>query len=175
MTPIERLSLRVSTRFADAGVALDAPRDPKGLWFLDVSDGDYSLQVQWREGRPFGVTATKEIGSYGAGPHEALSDVESAMRRIVALVLGRGLTRPVHTMPLSELRKTRGLTQTDLAKRLALKQAAISRLETRHDMRLSSLTTAVSAMGGELQLRVRFPDGTTIRLEPPGERAKEKP
>jgi transcriptional regulator with XRE-family HTH domain len=58
------------------------------------------------------------------------------------------------------LRKSRGLSQADLATLLQVRQAAVSRLEGRRDQILvRSLYDVVRAMGGELRIRVRFPDG----------------
>jgi|SRR5437588_8790709 len=62
-------------------------------------------------------------------------------------------------MPLDELREARDLTQEQLAKVLRVKQAAISKLERRTDMYLSTLEGVVKAMGGRLEILARFPDG----------------
>ena len=62
-------------------------------------------------------------------------------------------------MPLQELRLARGLTQGDLASTLKVRQAAISKLERRTDMYISSLRSHIQALGGELEIVARFPDG----------------
>jgi DNA-binding XRE family transcriptional regulator len=62
-------------------------------------------------------------------------------------------------MPLQELRQARRLSQEALAKTLGAKQASISKLERRTDMYVSSLRQYVAAMGGELEIIARFPDG----------------
>ena len=41
---------------------------------------------------------------------------------------------------------------------LGIKQAAVSRMERRNDIRLSTLRKAVEAMGGELIITARFPN-----------------
>jgi DNA-binding XRE family transcriptional regulator len=66
----------------------------------------------------------------------------------------------VKEMPLEELRAARELTQEQLAKTLGTSQAAVSKLERRADMYVSTLAHFVKAMGGELQIRAVFPDGT---------------
>ena len=63
-------------------------------------------------------------------------------------------------MPLNELRAARQMTQEHLAKRLRVKQATVSKLERRADMYGSTLRGFVSAMGGELEITARFPEGT---------------
>ncbi len=62
-------------------------------------------------------------------------------------------------MPLYELRNARQLTQEKLAKELHVKQSAVSKLERRADMYVSTLREFVRAMGGELEITARFPEG----------------
>lgn len=62
-------------------------------------------------------------------------------------------------MPLRELRQARRLTQEALARVLRSNQALVSKLERRTDMYVSSLRSYIEAMGGELEIIARFPDG----------------
>jgi transcriptional regulator with XRE-family HTH domain len=62
-------------------------------------------------------------------------------------------------MPLGELREAREMTQVHLAKILGVNQAAVSKLERRADMYVSTLQSFVKAMGGELKITARFPEG----------------
>ena len=62
-------------------------------------------------------------------------------------------------MPLQELRLARGLSQEALAATLKVRQASISKLERRADMYISTLRSHIRAMGGELDIVARFPDG----------------
>lgn len=62
-------------------------------------------------------------------------------------------------MPLQELRHARGLSQETLAAALHVRQANISKLERRTDMYISTLRSHIRAMGGELEIIARFPDG----------------
>ena len=63
-------------------------------------------------------------------------------------------------VPLDELRQARDLTQVHLAKILKVNQAAVSKLERRTDIYVSTLQDFVKAMGGELTITARFPEGT---------------
>jgi transcriptional regulator with XRE-family HTH domain len=65
-------------------------------------------------------------------------------------------------LPLHELRQARALSQQELAEVLGLNQATISKLERRTDMYLSSLRRFVEAMGGELEISARFPEGKVL-------------
>ena len=62
-------------------------------------------------------------------------------------------------MPLQELRNARGLSQKMLAEALHIQQPAIAKLEKRTDMYISTLRSHIEAMGGELEVIARFPDG----------------
>ncbi len=62
-------------------------------------------------------------------------------------------------MPLHELRQARGLSQKMLADVLHVQQPSIAKIEKRTDMYLSTLRSHIQAMGGELDIIARFPDG----------------
>ena len=62
-------------------------------------------------------------------------------------------------MPLQELRHARHLSQEQLAQTLSVKQAAVSKLEKRTDMYISTLRNFIKAMGGDLEIIAKFPDG----------------
>lgn len=68
-------------------------------------------------------------------------------------------------MQLQELRKSRDVTQVDLAKLMKVEQAAVSKLERREDMYVSTLRDYVRALGGELKLVASFPDAE-IQVHP---------
>ncbi len=62
-------------------------------------------------------------------------------------------------LPLSELRRTRGLSQKTLGAMLRVGQASIAKMERRTDMYISTLRTHIEPMGGEMEIVARFPDG----------------
>ena len=66
---------------------------------------------------------------------------------------------------LQDLRKAIAKTQTAIARQLKVGQGAVSKLETRSDMYISTLRSLLKAMGGELELIARFPDRPPIRLK----------
>jgi transcriptional regulator with XRE-family HTH domain len=68
-------------------------------------------------------------------------------------------------MQLQELRKARQVTQVDLAKAMNIEQAAVSKLERREDMYVSTLREYIKALGGELKLVASFPDAE-IQVHP---------
>lgn len=62
----------------------------------------------------------------------------------------------VGSIGLRELRELHSLSQAELAKRLGVQQAAVSRVERRSDLHLDTLTTIIEALGGTLDMRVKF-------------------
>lgn len=67
-------------------------------------------------------------------------------------------------MTMRDLRKARNITQVEMAKVLGVKQEQVSRIEKRTDLHLSTLKRSIEAMGGELILTAKFPDGAPVRL-----------
>jgi transcriptional regulator with XRE-family HTH domain len=59
---------------------------------------------------------------------------------------------------LSELRKEQELTQKELADILEIRQSAISKLESQDDIMVKTLERYVEALGGELEIRAKFPN-----------------
>lgn len=62
-------------------------------------------------------------------------------------------------MVLQELRQARNMSQEKLAEVLKTKQANVSRIERRTDMYISTLRSYIEAMGGELDIVAKFPEG----------------
>ena len=62
-------------------------------------------------------------------------------------------------MTLHQLREARQLTQVDLARELQINQGAVSTMEKRTDMYVSTLRKTIEAMGGNLRITAEFPEG----------------
>jgi transcriptional regulator with XRE-family HTH domain len=80
-------------------------------------------------------------------------------------------------MLVSELRKRAGKTQSQLAKELRIKQPSLSKLEQQSDMQISTLQKIVQALGGELEVVARFPQGPVkiTQFVPGGRAAQTRP
>ena len=63
-------------------------------------------------------------------------------------------------MTLAELRQARQLTQATLSDTLHVGQAAVAKMEKRTDMYVGNLRRFVEAMGGQLDVIARFPEGS---------------
>ncbi len=62
------------------------------------------------------------------------------------------------------LRQAAELTQAELARRMGVTQAAISRMEQPHDLLLSTLNAYLQAIGGTARMIVSFADGHEATL-----------
>src|SRR5690242_13088628 len=67
-------------------------------------------------------------------------------------------------MTLRELRKARACSQQIVGDVLDINQAAVSKIERREDMHISTLRQFIEAMGGELDIIARFPDRDPVRI-----------
>lgn len=86
-------------------------------------------------------------------PPERLKKINKRSKELIA-----------NEMTLRDLRKALALTQADISSKLHMKQEAISRLERRSDLLLSTLVSYIKAMGGELKLIAKFPNRKSIQL-----------
>jgi transcriptional regulator with XRE-family HTH domain len=70
---------------------------------------------------------------------------------------------------LQALRKAAGKAQTEIASSLRISQPSVSKIEKQTDMYLSTLRSYVEAVGGDLELVVRFPRQEPVHLHGLGE------
>jgi transcriptional regulator with XRE-family HTH domain len=67
-------------------------------------------------------------------------------------------------MTLAEIRKMVLGSQAALAKKMGIKQAAVSRLERRANIHLSTLKQLIGAMGGEMKVVAQFADRPSVEV-----------
>jgi ribosome-binding protein aMBF1 (putative translation factor) len=70
-----------------------------------------------------------------------------------------------YAMGLAALRQAAELTQVELARKLGVTQAAVSRIEQPHDLLLSTLNAYLQAVGGHARVVVQFADGHEVDLD----------
>lgn len=159
MNEIEALDHRIRKLLPDAKTQLDRPdkSQPRGTWWLDIARKGRSAAVEWRPGAGFGLSSTP-TGGFGEGSDEVYDAIEDVAGRIVRLLRTGERTHPPE-MALAKLRRSLHKSQQALGKRLGVRQAAISKLERRSDMFISTLGRFIAAMGGTLEIRARFPEG----------------
>jgi DNA-binding XRE family transcriptional regulator len=94
----------------------------------------------------------------GRRPLSDLAKNWSPARRADVAAQARALELEAAT--LEQLRIALGVSQEELARLLDVQQPAISKLERRSDMRISTLRDLIEALGGELKLAAKFKDRT---------------
>src|SRR5712692_8447086 len=78
--------------------------------------------------------------------------------------------RSLHTaLQLRDLRARSGMTQRQLATRMAVSQEFVSKLERGGDRRLSSIARYVTAMGGDIKIVVDMPNQEPVDLTVPSD------
>ncbi|MCY4590075.1 MAG: helix-turn-helix transcriptional regulator [Alphaproteobacteria bacterium] len=97
----------------------------------------------------------------GLNVEDVIAGLDPAERRKVEALAEEFISEE---MTLRELRKARHLTQVSVARELGVSQDAVSRMEQRSDLLLSTLRRTVEAMGGSLSLIATFPDRPPVEL-----------
>jgi len=164
--PIQTVGKRIAKDCPSASVSVDKPKKASGIWFLDIVRDGHSVNVQWQAKQGFGVSSSPDA-QYGEGADEIYNDIEAVRHRVLSLLLSRGETSPPAAVRLAELRRELGLSQIELAQRLSVQQGAVSRMERRGDIKVSSLREYCQSLGGKLRLMAQFPNGSAkvIQLE----------
>ena len=68
-------------------------------------------------------------------------------------------------MPIHELRQALKLTQDEIAERMGINQAAVSKMERRPNILISTLRKYIEAMDAELRIQAKLPDGSVTFIE----------
>ncbi|WP_159396706.1 helix-turn-helix domain-containing protein [Sorangium cellulosum] len=156
---MEMLARGIKERLPNAEISLDPPSEAGGAWWLDVRMDGRSVVVEWRPRVGFGVSSTPSDG-YGEGQDELYDTTEGALARIVEVLEEGVRTQPPDEHVLKRLREARGASQIAIAELMGVRQATISKIERRRDLNVGTLRRFVEALGGVLEVSVRFPDGT---------------
>lgn len=151
--PVKAFVAVLAEKLPEVRPLLEPGGEKAGNWWIDLS-GPKPITVEWRPGAGFGFSA--EAGSYGEGPAEIFRDPERAVHRIAQLL---DATQSVAPTRLRAIRELYGVTQKQIAARLKIQQAAISRLENRGDSKIETIGHFVQALGGHIEIRAVFPDG----------------
>jgi len=151
---IEHLQKLLLEQLPHSEVAVDAPEQADGNWWLDVTMGKKRHSLEYRPGKGFGLFHGK--AGYGEGPAEIYRTPERAAKRLVQLMAASS-GKAIH-LGLKDIRELYGHSQDTLARKAGVKQPAISRFEKRGEVKLSTLAATIKALGGKLEVRARFED-----------------
>jgi len=89
-------------------------------------------------------------------PFQELRDKMKPEARKAAEKLTLKFLEDIH---LNQLRQARKLSQEQVSSKLKIKQASVSKLERQADMYVSTLRHYIKAIGGDLVITAKFPDG----------------
>lgn len=81
-----------------------------------------------------------------------------------AAVEAEGQRIAIDARTIAEARKALSLTQTQVANAMEITQGALSQMEKRDDMMVSTIQSYVEAMGGKLELVAKFPGMSPFQL-----------
>lgn len=164
---IDRFSRALRELEPKAAIDLDPPVEPSDEWWLSISCDRTFTRVALRPAQGFGVFSSEP--GFGIGPDEIYRSPELAAKRVTQQIAqSRAGTGPT-PLTLPDLRRLLDTSQASLADELEINQAAVSRLERRDDVKLSSLAAYVRAMGGTLTVQVRFRDFDALLAVSSGE------
>ena len=154
-SPLRQFLEALDTMHPDLSIVVEKGGDKSGDWWADVGHSSGSFTVQWTPQAGFGLHPASEEAAYGELPAECYTDTALLLRRVSQLVD----TGAVGALGLRDLRELHGLSQADLAARLGIQQAAVSKVERRQDLHLDTLATIIKALGGTLEMKVKFSGG----------------
>jgi DNA-binding XRE family transcriptional regulator len=75
------------------------------------------------------------------------------------IAIDEGARQKIAAIRLQQIREAAGLTQDQVAKRMGVTQASLSRLEHRPDVKISNIRKYIEAVGGRLEMSVVMPKG----------------
>jgi DNA-binding XRE family transcriptional regulator len=131
---------------------------------MDILAEGCSVTVEWRPYKGFGITRRGEHG-FGEGPAEVASGLESALERVASLLTGEARGAEPRTYSLTDLRKFMRMDQSELARRIDITQAALSKIERRPGRsQLVTLIKFLKGLGARLELSAIVPDQGSFRL-----------
>jgi len=73
------------------------------------------------------------------------------------VAIAEGARQKITALRLQQVREAAGLTQGQVAQRMGVTQASLSRLEHRPDVKLSNIRKYIEAVGGRLEINVVMP------------------
>jgi transcriptional regulator with XRE-family HTH domain len=151
------LLAELHARMPDVQVIVDPGLNEDATTWLDLRSGDRSATIEHRPLAGFGlytIDNTESEDDFGTGPTEIYRAVEPLLVRLVKH-FGLGAS---DLIGLRELRELCLLTQEELGERAGKKQSAISKVESRDELRLGTLVEYVQTLGGNVQIRANFLD-----------------
>lgn len=149
-TQLQDIIEELESRFLSEITVTSHDKLSTGLEIAQITVGGKEISI--------GRTASGELGlSIDPGPFTTGFEFVFSPHQSGKLI--ETIERGLPEISIAELRKVEDVSQVELADRMDIAQATLSKLENQKDMRLSTLQRTVEALGGELELVVRFAKG----------------
>lgn len=149
---------------------LDAAETADGSSWINIQ-GD-TIAIEHRPSHGMGLFLSADDG-YGSRPDEVYRDANLLIRRLTQLLpavamvdseaahllahVGKPLAHTTRKqITLKGIREILGVTQAEVAKALGKQQSAISRLEQRDDVLISTLVALIHGLDGEIEIKASF-------------------
>ncbi len=164
----QELHAALQTRFPGFAFMLDAAETASGSSWINIAD--QTIAIEFRPGTGLGLFLDDDTG-YGSRPDEVYRDPELLLKRLGQLlapshssvqhatgVAGSGPLAATarKQITLKDIREVLGLTQTEVAKALDTQQSAISKLEKRDDVLVSTLVALIHGLNGTVEIKAKF-------------------
>lgn len=84
LSGVEELHAVIARLLPQAHIAVDAPPQAEGSWFIDVHYAGKSGTIEWRPGHGYGVAGAD--AAYGEGPERVFPDAAAAASYLVSML-----------------------------------------------------------------------------------------
>lgn len=153
--------------YADLTFELGRPVRDDGIWTLSIFFPDgFEVEVGYNRRRGFGLSAGADL-QFGSGFDELFNDNEELLDRIVTLAAERIHTDAATPLRLSELRRTLGIPQAQLATMIGVTKGGMAQLESDQAierMKVETVEKVLQGLGARLVMLAEFPDGKSRRI-----------
>jgi isocitrate lyase len=113
MNLIQELERDVKREFFHAVMKITEPRDPNGMWWLDISHEDKVLAVQWSQRWGFGVSDMKSDVGYGEGPDNVFKSPHTVKEFVLEALTKKMRNQVVRPYTTDDVKKLQGKTKVD--------------------------------------------------------------
>jgi len=178
MNDVSRITDFVKSKFPDAMINVEVGNNGAGTTWIDIERCGQVITIEWRPNAGFGLYHRSEEAGLGFGPDEVHRELALLLSRLELLVSRMGIditkakrpgeissTANEHQierassfgqMTLKDIRELLGVTQAQIASALGKQQSAISKIEQREDMLISTLVSVIHSLGGSVEIRAHF-------------------
>lgn len=148
-TTLDQFLHAVHARIPDLRTEVDPGLQPSAPSWVDLMKGEKKATIEYRPKLGFGLYPLATAG-YGTGPREVYRALAPLLTRIEKYFAAS----KSDLLSLRDVRELCSVTQEQLATITGKNQSAISKLESREDLLMTTLVEFVEALGGTVDITV---------------------